>query len=349
MFGTPHYPDVTRKRGRDDDEDLHNGTLSFGEHRNKRLQCLPLRTSPTSSKLWSTPMVPLSSVPCTLTPGDSDSEELPASRFSPWSSSPAPMSCQPSPYGLTESDRDMDMMDTMSPPPVPQPQQQQQYHHNQHTHADHHASGTGRMPTPIQPNFAAHVRGGAWGGPGPAVSHLNGVVNMGHMHAGFTPDQSRCIPRTMEGTDDWHAVQNRRLPSPISEGEDSSSRAASGSLSPPGMILDSGFPSNLTMRLEQSSLDGRFHSDAGMMDIEDHTHMMSDDSITTTVDAMPTETTSAPATPSPGRKGHIRSRHTINSWTWQPGMKKSLSIGYRADCEKCRLKVPGHFNHIIVS
>ncbi|CCF47106.1 hypothetical protein CH063_15626 [Colletotrichum higginsianum] len=103
------------------------------------------------------------------------------------------------------------------------------------------------------------------------------------------------------------------------------------------------------MRLEQSSLDGRFHSDAGMMDIEDHAHMMSDDSITTTVDAMPTETTSAPATPSPGRKGHIRSRHTVNSWTWQPGMKKSLSIGYRADCEKCRLKVPGHFNHIIVS
>jgi len=55
-----------------------------------------------------------------------------------------------------------------------------------------------------------------------------------------------------------------------------------------------------------------------------------------------------PTTPSP-RRGHIRSRHTVNNWTWQPGMKKSFSIGYRADCEKCRLKVPGHFNHIIVS
>ncbi|CRK23673.1 hypothetical protein BN1708_018050, partial [Verticillium longisporum] len=61
-----------------------------------------------------------------------------------------------------------------------------------------------------------------------------------------------------------------------------------------------------------------------------------------------TETISAPATPSPGRsRGHMRSHHTINTWTWQPGMKKSFSIGYRADCEKCRLKVPGHFNHII--
>ncbi len=29
--------------------------------------------------------------------------------------------------------------------------------------------------------------------------------------------------------------------------------------------------------------------------------------------------------------------------------EKSFSIGYRADCEKCRNRVPGHFNHIIVS
>jgi hypothetical protein len=53
--------------------------------------------------------------------------------------------------------------------------------------------------------------------------------------------------------------------------------------------------------------------------------------------------------PSPSRRGHMRSKHTINTWTWQPGMKRSFSIGYRADCEKCRLKVPGHFNHIIIS
>ncbi|KAK2055623.1 hypothetical protein LY76DRAFT_180302 [Colletotrichum caudatum] len=345
MFGTQPYLDLSRKRGRDDDDDLHNGTLSFAEHRNKRIQCLPLRTSPSSSKRWSTPIIPLNSVPCTLTPGDSDSEEQPKSRFSPWSSSPAPMSCQPSPWGPAESDYDMDMMDTMSPPPLLQ-HQQQQLQNQQLILADHHASANGRMPTPIQPNFAAQVRGGAWGGPGPAVSHLSGVVNMGHMHAGFGADQSRCIPRSMEPADDWHAVQNRRLPSPISEGEDSSSHPGSGSLSPPGMVLDNGFPSNLTMRLEQSSLDGHGHQDTGMMEVEHHHHHMLDDA---TNDSAPTETTSAPATPSPGRRGHIRSRHTVNSWTWQPGMKKSFSIGYRADCEKCRLKVPGHFNHIVVS
>ena len=27
--------------------------------------------------------------------------------------------------------------------------------------------------------------------------------------------------------------------------------------------------------------------------------------------------------------------------------KKSFSMGFRADCEKCRQKVPGHFNHIV--
>ena len=27
--------------------------------------------------------------------------------------------------------------------------------------------------------------------------------------------------------------------------------------------------------------------------------------------------------------------------------KTALSMGYRADCEKCRLKVPGHYNHLI--
>ncbi|KAF9873429.1 hypothetical protein CkaCkLH20_09242 [Colletotrichum karsti] len=336
MFGVQQYPipDMTRKRGREDDDDMMNGTLSFGEHRNKRLQCLPLRTSPNSKRCFA-PVMPLNAVPCTLTPGDSDSEEQPKSHFSPWSSSPAQGSCQPSPFQQT--DHDMDMMDTMSPPPVPQV----------HARPDPASSVNGRMPTPIQPNFAAQVRGGAWGGPGPAVSHLNGVVNMGHMHAGFGSAESRSIPRSMDAGDDWHAVQNRRLPSPISEGEDSTSHVGSASLSPPGMILDNGFSSNLAMRLEQSSLDGSHDMD--MMGIEDHAGHMGEEPVTTTIDAHPTETTSAPATPSPGRKGHIRSRHTVNHWTWQPGMRKSFSIGYRADCEKCRLKVPGHFNHIIVS
>ena len=31
------------------------------------------------------------------------------------------------------------------------------------------------------------------------------------------------------------------------------------------------------------------------------------------------------------------------------GSKMTLAMGYRADCEKCRMKVPGHYNHVIRS
>ncbi|CZT48261.1 uncharacterized protein RSE6_08934 [Rhynchosporium secalis] len=54
----------------------------------------------------------------------------------------------------------------------------------------------------------------------------------------------------------------------------------------------------------------------------------------------------------PTKKGHTRSKHSLRNWTGygselNGGMKRSFSMGYRADCEKCRMKVPGHFSHII--
>jgi len=55
------------------------------------------------------------------------------------------------------------------------------------------------------------------------------------------------------------------------------------------------------------------------------------------------------------KKGHSRSKHSLRNWSGfggelngnAGGMKKSFSMGYRNDCEKCRMKVPGHFSHII--
>ncbi|KAM0533407.1 hypothetical protein ACHAPH_003741 [Verticillium nonalfalfae] len=211
-------------------------------------------------------------------------------------------------------------------------------------------------------SFAPQLRGATgWSGPGPVIMQQNGLSNMGHVHS--TAFEDRTVPRTMQTGDGWHSDVQRRIPSPISEVD---SRTAS-----PGMCLESGassgFPSQLTARLEQSTLSPR-GEDMGMMDVSpsfsthaeaaaehehmhehehehEHDHDEGEDGMTPL-----TETISAPATPSPGRsRGHMRSHHTINTWTWQPGMKKSFSIGYRADCEKCRLKVPGHFNHIIVS
>jgi hypothetical protein len=57
----------------------------------------------------------------------------------------------------------------------------------------------------------------------------------------------------------------------------------------------------------------------------------------------------------PTKKGHSRSKHSLRSWAGfgmdvngsGAGPKKTFSMGYRADCEKCRNKVPGHFSHII--
>lgn len=56
----------------------------------------------------------------------------------------------------------------------------------------------------------------------------------------------------------------------------------------------------------------------------------------------------------PAKKGHSRSKHSLRNWTGFGGesgnglgMKRSFTMGYRPDCEKCRNKVPGHFSHII--
>jgi hypothetical protein len=58
----------------------------------------------------------------------------------------------------------------------------------------------------------------------------------------------------------------------------------------------------------------------------------------------------------PTKKGHTRSKHSLRNWSGFGGMggnsngtglKRSFTMGYRADCEKCRNKVPGHFSHII--
>ena len=68
---------------------------------------------------------------------------------------------------------------------------------------------------------------------------------------------------------------------------------------------------------------------------------------------MEVENSSQPDKETPTKKGHTRSKHSLRNWTGfggevgGAGMKRSFSMGYRADCEKCRMKVPGHFSHII--
>lgn len=231
---------------------------------------------------------------------------------------------------------DMDMMDTSEPT----------YAQDQSTAEGQLSvpSVTGRIPTPIHCSFAAQVRGNSWGSgmtpgdvlattpeePNASAFHNNGLVDLG--------SQQLCRPpQPVQVMADWSMVQeNRRLPSPISEcgGEDS-----------PPLVQLGGHLSHLTH--EHPLLAGLPPRAASAMDSRTaregtpltETHASSN--------AMDIESST---TPSPNKKGHTRSKHTLNTWTaLQPGVKRSFSIGYRADCDKCRDKVPGHFNHIIIS
>lgn len=226
---------------------------------------------------------------------------------------------------------------------------------------------TGRMPTPIQPSFAAQVRGGSknWGGAAgnimstPPPQHIrdSALGTNGSLHAsqqdlpGFTGSAAEMsLARSLQGAmPDWNLVQNRRLPSPISEtgGEAESGQGSS------GMIMDStgachdyhGSPQGLFSH-PPSRASSAMEMGGSWREVSVPPRVATPHVVAPQADgSMDVEA----ATPSPPRKGHNRSRHTVNNWTQQPGMKKSFSIGYRSDCEKCRLKVPGHFNHIIIS
>lgn len=354
------WPESARKRAREDDE--HEGinagisSMGFTEHRNvgthlsalhtyvdslianlypqKRLQSLPLRTSPTHRRRTDRPGFPGQMLPPTIIPSDSGSEN--------WSSTMDP-SQQPASSRSMDVDRDMDMM--ADDGGVPQ--------NSTPTPSQSDSSVSGRIPTPIHCSFAAQVRS-SWGSANQAAHLANqsahatpehGTSYIQQRHQDFPPTEDS-IPRSVEAAE-WSMVRDRRLPSPISEcgGEDAPNT--------PGMVLDSTSP--VMTSLQRPYLPHLPHSinPAAMLlhpNIRTPPRASDGDTDTGMTDADATTPTSAPASPSPrGKFGHCRSKHTVNTWTLQPGMKKSFSIGYRADCEKCRMKIPGHFNHIIVS
>lgn len=247
------------------------------------------------------------------------------------------------------NDMDMDMgMDGVSTPAAQHALQPGTFH------PDVTASTiSGRMPTPIQPSFATQVRGNNWGG---AAGNLNSAYSLPPTSTGFNtaglqyqPSMSdSSVPRTIDNSamNEWSTAQNRSLPSPISEG-------ACEEMQSPGMVLDGGSQGRSNSVDMSRGGPARSHSSLSLpMDMRERDAVQTHD-ISMTPNRAPAgmeiDMENGSLTPSPSKKGHTRSRHTVNNWTQQPGMKKSFSIGYRSDCEKCRNKVPGHFNHIIVS
>ncbi|KAK3903980.1 hypothetical protein C8A05DRAFT_32276 [Staphylotrichum tortipilum] len=361
MFSA-QYPDHPRKRFREDEEVAPGGPVGFTEHRSKRLQSLPLRTSPNSKRWVDRPNFPLpnptfaatASHAQAVTPQEPLQEHM-------WADEPELVSVS-HPAGMDAGifDSDMDMMDASGPGGGLHEPDPHGYQHGieQGAYEPDQAvpSVTGRIPTPIHCSFAAQVRGNNWNGA--AVGHGDVLATTpeepnasAFSHHGLSSQQA------MEATvtpimADWSVVQNRRLPSPISEcGAEDSQSSASGKMA---LDLASSFPSSggghmnhvthehpLVVGLPpraSSAMGGRSSTPGGAaregtpgleMDVE--------------------SSAGGGGTPSP-KKGHTRSKHTLNSWTGlQPGMTRSFSIGYRADCEKCRMKMPGHFNHIIIS
>ncbi|KAK4176405.1 hypothetical protein QBC36DRAFT_214017 [Triangularia setosa] len=346
MLSNESWPALQRKRGREEDhaELSPGGMVGFTEHRSKRLQALPLRTSP-PSKRWAEPprfhappptfIIP--SQPRTITPNSSDSDEPVHFAFAeepeivtvPTQQSPVNVSIT-----MADCDMDMDMMDTTSFEPS-----NPSSNHLNGFQPEPLPSITGRIPTPIHCSFAAQVRGQNWNEPHGVLATTpeeptsmafdsNGMVDSSMIHHSFNPTTAAAAMA------DWNHIQNRRLPSPISEtgAEDS----------PPAMLLDSCCSPHPITTSPSGHLSHLTHEHPLLATMRETTNSPRPDS---PIGGMDVESSS----PSP-KRGHARSRHTFNSWAAvPPGVKRSFSIGYRADCDKCRMKVPGHFNHIIIS
>ncbi|KAI9837161.1 MAG: hypothetical protein M1837_003122 [Sclerophora amabilis] len=106
-----------------------------------------------------------------------------------------------------------------------------------------------------------------------------------------------------------HHLHRRRLPSPISEDEDALT---------PMSITEAG---DVMGRLSVNGEHDRYQRDSGSMDVEG--------AFDPTYDGDP---------------GRGRSRHRPNG---DKQGKPALAMGYRADCEKCRARVPGHYSHVM--
>lgn len=272
--------------------------------------------------------------PPTITPADSDSEDVPdnaepRSVFSPWSSSVAGTPVQQSylssqvsmsDVSMFSDDSDMAMSaaaDTMHLSPGP-------------FQSDSATTLSARIPTPIHSSFGPFIRPGT--GKAPAF-RIEGL---------FTSDEQDSMMR-----------RRRRLPSPISEGLPSPSVIVEGiedmqmevenyhdndmPISP--LTRPPGFSQSLSV--SQSNASSPSHSQLHSQDLNSDSDALDQDS--------------SMSLTTPTKKGYPRTKHSLRNWTGLvpesnrsgTGPKKGFSMGYRSDCEKCRMKVPGHFSHIV--
>ncbi|KAF2865995.1 hypothetical protein BDV95DRAFT_612230 [Massariosphaeria phaeospora] len=168
---------------------------------------------------------------------------------------------------------------------------------------------TGRIPTPIYPNFqpgGMHHTGGTNGLGYPSCG-LAGA--MSRNHGPTWPPIMQAPPPSRKHCKQMSVDQNRnnmRMPSPISEDED---------------LPDT--PTALTQS-QLSRLSVTSHTPSDHMDVGFGC-----------ADETPASPLNVPPTPT-GRK-------RSGAFTG----KGRFSMGYRDDCDKCRQRVPGHYSHFL--
>ncbi|KAF2274119.1 uncharacterized protein EI97DRAFT_460512 [Westerdykella ornata] len=189
-------------------------------------------------------------------------------------------------------------------------------------------NATGRLPTPMYPNFPPATTAV------PALRSCDGLLSAGTggptllgvpnpHHPNFIPIPH--VPPVPLPKKHAHIIDHdraRRMPSPISEDED---------------LPDT--PTAWTQsQLERLSVTGerQFH-----MEIEESTPVPAASVATTDLSTSAHPEGSEPpgvlTTPTRGRK---------RSGALSSGRGR-FSMGYREDCEKCRMRVPGHYSHFL--
>lgn len=155
--------------------------------------------------------------------------------------------------------------------------------------------------------------------------------------ADSAPDvTSAALTPTTQNPNESNWWRRRRLPSPISEaGDIYSEMEPTNNLdketgnqkdwpdSPSSMDVDGDTPSNIYLQVPEQNLGFSTQMPAKAE----------------TEPAIPISTTSASTIESTKRP----------SITAPKREKISFSMGYRADCEKCQMRVPGHYSHIVRS
>lgn len=295
-------------------------------------QCLlPLRISPSSSpRRFSTPKPPAVgpyTIPPTLTPVESSDEEaeedervaiLNVFNISQPSSASSFTSTR---ANASESDP-MDM--TEMPPPStggwkkPHLTRRRSngissltspMHMNFSPNVDQPDANGGRIPTPIYGHFTStDVNMDTAEAALNSFIHPAARLQLRHTHNVLSP----MISEDGESEAEWW--KRRRLPSPAESPIMSSQRMDTDDLTSPGMMDALSFDN---IRTHNSEMD------------QDHTP------------SPPLSSTFR------GSKGHAMFDRRSDDTSSDVPRKGKLVMGFRADCEKCQKRVPGHYSHIV--